>query len=112
MQIEPRPAGERLIVKPLAARIDAHLSLEFKEQMVGLIEAGHRRLILDLSAVEFVDSSGLGAIVAVLKSLGQEGELAVSGVRATVASMFRLTRMDKVFEIHSTLEDALGATSG
>ena len=58
------------------------------------IEAGHTRLVLDLSGVDFVDSSGLGAIVACLKRLGPRGDLAIAGARGAVSRLFTLTRMD------------------
>ncbi len=58
------------------------------------------RVVLDLSSVGFLDSSGLGAVVAVMKALGPVRRLELSGLTPTVEKVFRLTRMDSVFIIH------------
>jgi anti-sigma B factor antagonist len=68
--------------------------------------------VVDLGAVEFVDSSGLGALVALLKQLSGRGELVICGARETVMSMFKLTRLDKVFQIVATQDDAVAALAG
>ncbi|HMQ58565.1 MAG TPA: STAS domain-containing protein, partial [Rhizobiaceae bacterium] len=65
------------------------------------------RVVLDLSLVEFLDSSGLGAVVAVMKSLSPEKRLELAALTPNVARVFRLTRMDGVFRIHETLDSAL-----
>jgi anti-sigma B factor antagonist len=89
-------------------RLDAHNSQAFKEYLLRLLENGAKGLILDLSDVRFVDSSGLGALLSGHKNAGlREARLALSGVQARVQSMFELTRLHRVFEIHPTVEDAL-----
>lgn len=87
------------IVEPLRKRIDASVAVSFKEQLVGVIAQGHNRLVINLAGVDFIDSSGLGAFVSVLKSLGGNGDIALCNVHGGVATMFKLTRMDKVFTI-------------
>ncbi|MBI3248276.1 MAG: STAS domain-containing protein [Deltaproteobacteria bacterium] len=109
MQVEKRQVGNILIIHPIEARLDARVAVSFKEAMVGFIKEGNNRLILNLSDVEFIDSSGLGAIVSSLKALGLRGELAICGTRDTVLTMFKLTRMDKVFRIFSQEEEAVAA---
>jgi anti-sigma B factor antagonist len=64
-------------------------------------------VVLDMSNVGFLDSSGLGAVVAVMKALGPIRRLELSGLSPTVEKVFRLTRMDSVFIIHKTLPEAL-----
>ncbi len=95
------------IVKVNAQRIDAAMAIEFKEDMRAQTETGHDRVILDLSDVEFIDSSGLGAIVAAMKQLEGERRLDLAGLTPTVDKVFRLTRMDTVFRLFNSLEDAL-----
>ena len=89
------------------ARIDAAVALAFKNGMRKTTQRTAKRVILDLSAVEFVDSSGLGAIVASMKALGSGRKLILAGLTPTVEKVFRLTRMDSVFPIHATLKEAL-----
>lgn len=100
------------VVRIVEERLDARIAADFKHQMIGQIEAGRRRLVLDLSAVTFIDSSGLGAIVAVLKHLGGEGALAIAGLRQNTLAMFRLTRMDRVFSLFDDPGDAVAAIAG
>jgi len=87
-------------------RIDAAVAIEFKEVMRGQIGDAPARIVLDLSAVDFIDSSGLGAIVATMKMLGGERTLALAGLTPTVAKVFKLTRMDTVFDIYDTVDIA------
>jgi anti-sigma B factor antagonist len=68
--------------------------------------------VLDLSGVEFVDSSGLGAIVSCLKRLGPRGSLAIAGAQGSVQRLFTLTRMDRVFPLHETVDAAVDSLSG
>jgi anti-sigma B factor antagonist len=59
--------------------------------------------------VRFIDSSGLGAIVSMLKLIGREGDLVLCGVTDPVMSLFKLTRMDRVFQMFPSEHDALAA---
>ncbi len=75
--------------------------------MRDLIQMPCTRVILDMSQVHFLDSSGLGAVVAVMKLLQPERKLELSGLTSTVEKVFRLTRMDSIFTIHSALAEGL-----
>ena len=91
------------------ARIDAAVAIEFKDAMRTQTESGSDVVVLDLSAVQFIDSSGLGAIVASMKQMGRDRKLALAGLTPTVEKVFRLTRMDSVFPLFTTLDGALNA---
>ena len=95
------------IVAPSGKRLDASVAPAFKQAVVAVIEAGDQRLVLDLAGVEFLDSSGLGAMVSILKAMGGRGALAVCNARGAVLSLFRLTRMDKVFLILPGRDEAV-----
>ncbi|MEE9253288.1 MAG: STAS domain-containing protein [Thermodesulfobacteriota bacterium] len=73
MLLETRNYAGYLIVKVMAERLDAKNAVEFKEQISDIISEGNERILLNLEGVEFVDSSGLGAIVTCLKKLGGKG---------------------------------------
>jgi anti-sigma B factor antagonist len=88
-------------------RIDAAGAIQFKEQMRVLVATDDPVVILDLSKVAFIDSSGLGAVVAMLKLVGADRQFQLSGLTPTVEKVFRLTRMDTVFTIHRALPDDL-----
>jgi len=112
MEIEEKKVGDVLVVLPREKRIDASVSTGFKGKMVDWINQGNRRIILDLSHVDFIDSSGLGAIISSLKTIGSDGDLVICGVRETVMSLFRLTRMNRVFQIFTSEQEALREMAG
>lgn len=99
-----------LILTPDSNRIDAAGALLLKTQFRDATAGTDGRVIMDLSGVDFLDSSGLGAIVSALKLLrGRKLELV--GLTPVVAKVFKLTQMDQVFTIHRTLSD-IGADDG
>lgn len=91
-------------------RIVAATAIQFKDQMQEHTAKGGTRIILDLTQVDFVDSSGLGAIVASMKQLAAGQVLELASLSPTVAKVFRLTRMDTVFTIHDSLAGATAQT--
>lgn len=107
MQIETRQSGEMLLVQVADRRIDAAVAIQFKDRMREITRVPAARVLLDLQAVEFLDSSGLGAIVAVMKALSPGQRLELCALTPTVATVFRLTRMDTIFVIHDTAAAAL-----
>ncbi len=111
MQLQQKTVSGILVVRPLERRIDAAAATDFKQKLGDWIDAGNRRIVLNLSEVDFIDSSGLGAIISGLKRIGNDGSLVICGVRETVMSLFRLTRMDRVFNIFPSEEEALGYLS-
>jgi anti-sigma B factor antagonist len=111
MKIRHRMEGNTLVVKILAARLDAASAPEVKRRIGDWIRSGHRRLVLDVSDVEFIDSSGLHTLVFALKQLGSYQDLAISGPRDAVVNMFKLTRLYQIFNIFSDSEKAIAALS-
>jgi anti-sigma B factor antagonist len=109
MQIKSNNIDGILVLAVEVKRLDARIAVEFKENMSEFINNGHRAVVLNLNPVEFIDSSGLGALVSCLKQMGPKGRVALFGLSAPVASMFELTRMDRVFILCDTEEQALQA---
>lgn len=109
MKIEAREADGVLTLRILDARFGADAVESFNQQVMPRIQQGVSVVLLDLSQVGFIDSSGLGAIVACLKTQRARGKMAICGVRESVASLFQLTRMDKVVELYPTVEEAAAA---
>jgi anti-sigma B factor antagonist len=111
MRFEETTIGHILIAKVIETRIAADIAPRFKEDVMDYLKRGNRSIVLDLSDVTFIDSSGLGALIACLKVVGTDGELALCGARGTVANMFKLTRMNKVFRMFNSPEEAASAIS-
>ena len=112
MDLEKHSFGQIDIVTVKAPRIDAAMAIQFKDQMREATADAAARVILDLQHVDFIDSSGLGAIVAAMKSMPAGRKLELAGLTQAVDKVFRMTRMDTIFAIHpSALEAANGAVS-
>lgn len=104
MQFRTSTVAGLFTVCPMIRRLDASIAPQFKTQMLEFIDAGHHRVALDLSEIEFIDSTGLGALVVIRKALEGRGELVIRGVQPNVWPLFRLTRMDKIFRIDADKE--------
>jgi anti-sigma B factor antagonist len=103
--------GNVFIAKVVESRITADVASRFKQDLIEYVTSGNRMIVLDMSEVTFIDSSGLGALIGTLKVMGNDGELVLCGARDSVASMFKLTRMNKVFRMFGSPEEAAAALS-
>lgn len=103
--------GGITVVRPGMERLTAINSKAFKDGIVELIDAGNSVIVIDFSKTTFMDSSGLGALAGVLKKIGHRGDLAVCGLNAEVAQMFKICRMDQVFSIYADEAAAVRALS-
>jgi anti-sigma B factor antagonist len=111
MQFEESTIKNVSVITVHESRIVADVAPQFKKELVAYIQNDRRNIILDLSEVNFIDSSGLGALIGSLKAMGNDREFALCGARDAVVNMLKLTRMDKVFRIFGTPEEAASALS-
>jgi anti-sigma B factor antagonist len=87
--------------------LDASNSESFKKTIAGTLET-FQKVIIDLSRVEFIDSSGCGALLSCLRQLSdRKGELRICGVQKNVQRLFELVRMNRIVDIYPTKEDAV-----
>ena len=96
-----------LIIIPKVKRIDASVATDFKSKLMDFLENGDKVIVINLSEVDFIDSSGLGAMVLILRKIGADGRIKLCKLKEGVKSIFELTRLDEVFEIHKSEEGAL-----
>jgi len=97
-------------VLAVAGEIDVYSAPTLRDRLTDLIESGERTVIVDLSGVGFLDSTGLGALVAGLKqanALG--GELPLVCAQDRILRLFRITGLDSVFTIHASVDAAVEA---
>ncbi|MEM7056112.1 MAG: STAS domain-containing protein [Pseudomonadota bacterium] len=80
-------------------RLDAANADSFKNDLKEMIDNGQTRVVLDFEKVQFMDSSGLGAIVGCLKYMGADGTIEIARPSSTIMKILKLTRMNKVFTI-------------
>jgi anti-sigma B factor antagonist len=89
-------------------RLDAHNSAELKDRILKVLEDGSHHLIMNLTEVRFIDSSGLGALLSGYKNAAlRSSSFVLAGLQPRVQSMFELTRLHRVFEIYASLQEAL-----
>lgn len=92
----------------VAGEIDVYTAPNLRERLVELMSAGQTRIVVDLSRVEFLDSTGLGVLVGAHKrARSAEGHLAVACSTERILKIFRITALDKVLDIHHTVDDAV-----
>jgi anti-sigma B factor antagonist len=99
--------GAVCVVELSFERLTAANSDSFRTDVLKLIESGQTRLVIDLTGVSMVDSSGIGAMVGLLKKVGSRGEIALCALSDNVKQIFRITRMDRVFKTFPDSAQAL-----
>ena len=83
-------------------------AMEFTSGVGELVREGARGVVVDMNAVELMNSSGLGMLVGAAKTVrGAGGEFCVVGANQKILSLFKMTRLDAVFRTFATREDAL-----
>lgn len=106
MNVEIDRSDLRSVLSVKQERIDAHNAGELKDCLLNILDDGCPLLIVDLTAVHFIDSSGLGALLSGYKNANlRQARLVLSGLHARVRSMFELTRLHRVFEIVERVQD-------
>jgi len=102
--------GDRTVVR-VGGEIDVYTAPKLREQLVDLVNAGKFHLVVDMEAVEFLDSTGLGVLVGGLKRVrAHDGSLHLVCTQERILKIFRITGLTKVFPIHNTVEEAVAAT--
>lgn len=87
---------------------DRFMTSDLKSQVNDLIEKGTNKILFDLEKTNFVDSLGLGLMLAISKSLKKEnGQLKISSVTTNIKNLFELTKLNQYFEIFDNKEEAL-----
>jgi anti-sigma B factor antagonist len=114
MQIDIVTKSEATVVKPAGNRLDILVAAEFRTALLQLIDSGQHRVIVDLGDVDFIDSSGLGALVSALKTLKLlkgDGDVRLANLRPPVVSLLEIIRLHRVFSSYASVEQAVQSFS-
>jgi anti-sigma B factor antagonist len=103
---------DRTSLISVAGELDLSNAPELKWTLLDSRDAGHSQLVLDLSRSTFMDSTALGVLIGVNRSLGSGGRMAIACARSDVLHIFELSGMDSVFSIFATLGEALAYIQG
>jgi len=109
MELQVEPAGKVTVVKIPGKSLDAGNSQEFKND-INPVLADHKQVVFDLSELTFVDSSGCGALVSCLRRVRKDsGNLKLCRVSRQVMDLFSVIRMDRIFDIFESRDEAIAA---
>lgn len=92
-------SGEDIVVVRIEGRLNMVAAPELRDIIAQAVASGRRRVAVDLAGVEFMDSSGLGALIASLKTARQAGgDLRIAGVSEQVALVLQLSNLDRILK--------------
>lgn len=95
------------VIRIQEKRFDAVIGPQVRQDLFDLIEQGRNNLGVDLSAIQFIDSVGLGVLVSALKKVSKDGSIILWGLTPAVQSVFELTQLYKVFDIFEHEKEAV-----
>ena len=112
LSLSTRTVGDHAVLE-VGGEVDVYTAPRLRERLVELVEAGARSVVVDLSRVEFLDSTGLGVLVGALKRLrAAGGSLALVCGHERLLKIFRITALDRVFALYDTVDAATSAAPG
>jgi anti-sigma B factor antagonist len=98
--------GSTLVIQLREESLDASNVQVFKDEIQTLLKQ-RSRVVFDLEGVRFIDSSGIGALLSCMRQMRErQGEVRLCGLSATVIALFELMRLDRVFTLCATCEEA------
>ena len=107
-QLESITAGVDCAVLRVGGEVDVYTAPRLRERAVKLLGDGVRHVVVDLREVDFLDSTGLGALVGILKRLReQDGSLKLVAGPERIMQVFRLTGLVRVFALHASVPEAI-----
>lgn len=110
MDFEQKDMGEVTILKPVGDLMGGPEATRFNERVNQLLDEGKLKVVVDLSAVKRLNSSGLGILIKALTSFKQNGGvLKLAGATNTVQNLLAITKLDTIFETYDSTEAALNS---
>jgi anti-sigma B factor antagonist len=107
--IDVRQVADRPVLF-VTGEIDIYTAPLFKQAVVNMVSEGTQNVIIDLTGVTFMDSSGFGTLLGATRRLRPGGGgLHLAGANSTIQRMLRLTRLDSIMQVHDTAEAAAQA---
>ncbi|MEX2458183.1 MAG: STAS domain-containing protein [Actinomycetota bacterium] len=101
---------DRWSVISLRGEIDVYTAPRLRQALIDLIEGGKSDILVDMSRVDFLDSTGLGVLVGGLKRVkAKDGSLEIVATQDKILKIFEITGLSKVFPIHDSVETAVSA---
>ena len=113
MKLKQVPEGDVMVLEMSGKIMGGPGHDKFKAEIKGLIEQGVNKVVLDFTHVPWINSTGLGILISGYHSLRvAEGGLKICKVKERVLSIFYVSRLNEVFDVHPTREEAVAAFKG
>ena len=108
LKIGTRSINDRASLIDLEGEVDVYTAPQLKQQIINLLDDGVRRIIVNLSAVDYLDSTALGVLIGGLKRLRErDGNLDLICPNPRIKRIFQITGLDKIFDIYAGEEEAM-----
>jgi anti-sigma B factor antagonist len=110
MKIKKNPQDDVMILE-LSGKIMGGPDFEkFKDEVTGIVDDGFKKVVLDMSGVPWINSTGLGILITGYHSIkAAEGTLKICAVKERVLSIFYISQLENIFDVYQTREEALAS---
>ena len=109
-KMDTRTTAQELPIIELEGEVDVYTAPQLKQQMISMLEGGARDLVVNLTKVDYLDSTALGVLIGGLKRMREmEGNMVLVCPSPRIRRVFEITGLDKIFDIYNTEDEALGA---
>jgi len=115
-KIHTQTGDDGVPVIQLEGEVDVYTAPQLKQQIIAALEAGSKQMVVDLSKVDYLDSTALGVMIGGLKRIREtDGDMVLVCPSPRIRRVFEITGLDKIFGIHDTVDQAttsVGKESG
>lgn len=113
VQVKPSPLHAEASIVEVEGEVDVLTSPRLKSALAAVVDAGTSTVVVNLDRVDYMDSTALGVLVSAMKRIREKnGTIVLTGLNPHLAKIFEITGLRKVFDVYSTVEDALKACFG
>ncbi len=106
-KMDTRTAESELPIIELEGEVDVYTAPQLKQQMISLLESGANELVVDLTKVDYLDSTALGVLIGGLKRMRErDGNMVLVCPSPRIRRVFEITGLDKIFDMYNTIEEA------
>ena len=101
--MDTRTAESELPIIELEGEVDVYTAPQLKQQMISLLESGANELVVDLTKVDYLDSTALGVLIGGLKRMRErDGNMVLVCPSPRIRRVFEITGLDKIFDMYNT----------
>lgn len=113
MKIKQNPQDNCMVLE-LSGKIMGGPDFDkFKNEVTSVVEEGHKNVILDMSGVPWINSTGLGILITGYHSVkAADGVMKICAVKERVLSIFYISQLQNIFDVYATRDEAIAAIDG